>query len=97
MFSGLSRVPTVPAGSAENAALVGAKTVNGPLALEGVDQAGRLHRGHERGVATMSLLGYIACPPTIGPLLARTAAGRTASALSTTNAIVRFISSILSG
>lgn len=32
LFSGLSRFSTVPAGSFANASLVGAKTVNGPLA-----------------------------------------------------------------
>src|SRR5512139_3636427 len=31
LFSGLSRLSTVPAGSLANAASVGAKTVNGPL------------------------------------------------------------------
>ncbi len=30
LFSGLTSVSTVPAGSAANASLVGAKTVNGP-------------------------------------------------------------------
>ncbi|MNR63499.1 hypothetical protein D3C85_1858320 [compost metagenome] len=31
LFSGFTRLSTVPAGNLANAALVGAKTVNGPL------------------------------------------------------------------
>ena len=50
LFSGLSSVSTVPAGSLANAALVGANTVNGPAPLKRVDQAGGLHRGDQRGV-----------------------------------------------
>ena len=50
LFSGLSSVSTVPAGSAANAALVGANTVNGPGPFSVVDQAGGLDRGDQRRV-----------------------------------------------
>ena len=48
LFSGLSSVSTVPAGSLANASSVGANTVNGPGALEGVDEAGGLQRRGQR-------------------------------------------------
>jgi hypothetical protein len=40
----------VPAGSLAKAALVGAKTVNGPAPFSVVDEVGGLHGGDERGV-----------------------------------------------
>ena len=77
MFSGLSSVSTVPAGSFANAALVGAKTVNGPGTLQRVDQARGLHGGDERGVIRRVhgvlddvLVGNISLPPTMGFLAA---------------------------
>ena len=46
----MTSVSTVPAGSLAKAALVGAKTVNGPGAGQRLDQPGRLHRGDQRRV-----------------------------------------------
>ena len=40
LFSGLTRVSTVPAGSFPKAVSVGAKTVKGPAEVERIDQAG---------------------------------------------------------
>jgi len=50
LFSGFSSVSTVPAGSFENAALVGAKYRERSRSFERLDQASGLHRGHQRGV-----------------------------------------------
>src|SRR6266436_2681006 len=73
LFSGLSRVSTVPAGNCANASLVGAKTVNGPLLLSvstrpaALTAATRVVWSAEFiAFETIVLVGYIAAPPTIG-------------------------------
>src|SRR5437016_5751539 len=73
LFSGLSRVSTVPAGNCANASLVGAKTVNGPLLLSvstkpaALTAAIRVVWSAEFiALKTIVLVGYIAAPPTIG-------------------------------
>ena len=48
LFSGFSRSSTVPAGSLAKASSVGAKTVNGPGALQRLDEAGGLDGGDQR-------------------------------------------------
>ncbi len=76
-FSGLSSPSTVPLGSAENAALVGANTVNGPAPFSvstspaALTAATRVVWSLElTALSMMSLLAYIAAPPTIGLLCA---------------------------
>src|SRR6478735_2628384 len=73
LFSGLSRVSTVPAGNAAKAALVGANTVNGPGLLSVSTRPAALTAATSvvwslelTALSTMSLVGYIAAPPTIG-------------------------------
>ena len=76
LFSGLSSVSTVPGGSAANDALVGANTVNGPALLSVSTRPAALTAATSvvwslelTALSTMSLLGYIAAPPTIGALI----------------------------
>src|SRR5258708_32582496 len=73
LFSGLSRVSTVPAGNCANASLVGAKTVNGPLLLSvstrpaALTAATRVVWSVEFiALETIVLVGDIDAPPTIG-------------------------------
>src|SRR5437868_11593022 len=73
LFSGLSSMSTVPAGSLAKASWVGAKTVNGP-GLFSVSTRPAAFTAATRVVwsaeltalSTMSLVGYIAAPPTMG-------------------------------
>ncbi len=72
LFSGLSRVSTVPAGSAANASLVGANTVNGPAPFSVGTSPAALTAATSvvwslelTALSTMSLLEYIGAPPTI--------------------------------
>src|SRR3954471_19309395 len=72
LFSGLSKVSTVPAGSAANAALVGAKTVNGPGPLSVSTRPAAFTAATSvvwslelTALSMMSLVGYIGAPPTI--------------------------------
>ena len=103
LFSGFSRVSTVPAGSFSNAALVGAKTVNGP-APSSVSTRPAACTAATRVVwsleltafSTMFLVGYIGAPPTIG-VAAWPARALTAKAAPIAiAAIVRFIVSLRS-
>src|SRR5829696_9733857 len=76
LFSGLTSVSTVPAGSLSKAALVGAKTVNGPL-LCSVSTSPAAFTAATSVVwsaeftafSTMFFVLYIGAPPTIGLLL----------------------------
>src|SRR6201991_4347447 len=72
LFSGLTRVSTVPAGSLANASLVGANTVNGP----GPDSVSTRPAAFTAATSVvwswdceafsmMFLDGYIAAPPTV--------------------------------
>src|SRR5689334_18880841 len=79
LFSGFTRVSTVPLGSLPKAALVGAKTVNGPgpfnvsTSPAALTAATRVVWSFEwTAFSTMVLLGYIAAPPTMTVLSART-------------------------
>src|SRR6185312_12735052 len=72
LFSGLSRVSTVPLGSAAKASLVGANTVNGPLPSSvstrpaALTAATRVVWSLElTAFSMMFLVGYIGAPPTI--------------------------------
>lgn len=49
LFSGCNSLSTVPPGRASKAALVGAKTVKGPLPQKSLDRAGGLHGGGQCG------------------------------------------------
>src|SRR5438067_6122666 len=69
---GSSSLSTVPAGSAANALFVGAKTVNGPFPLSAPTSPAALTAATSvvwsaelTALSMMSLLGYIACMPTI--------------------------------
>src|SRR5438270_4028939 len=73
LFSGLTSVSTVPAGSLAKAALVGAKTVNGP----GLDSVSTRPAALTAATSvvwsfelsafwTIVLVEYMAAPPTIG-------------------------------
>src|ERR1700754_2882987 len=72
LFSGLTKVSTVPAGNLSKAALVGANTVNGP-ALDKVSTRPAALTAATRVVwsfeltafSTMFLVGYMGAPPTI--------------------------------
>jgi hypothetical protein len=73
LFSGLSSVSTVPAGSAAKAALVGANTVNGPGLFSVSTRPAAFTAATSvvwslelTALSTMSFVGYIAAPPTIG-------------------------------
>ena len=77
LFSGLTSVSTVPAGSCAKAALVGAKTVNGPLPDSVSTRPAALTAATSvvwsfelTALATIVLVGYIAAPPTVGFLAA---------------------------
>ena len=72
LFSGLSSVSTVPAGSASNAALVGANTVNGPGPFSVSTRPAALTAATSvvwslelTALSMMSLVGSIEAPPTI--------------------------------
>src|SRR5471032_1637374 len=72
LFSGLTRLSTVPAGRAANASFVGAKTVNGPLLFSVSTRPAAFTAATSvvwsaelTALSTISLLGYIAWPPTI--------------------------------
>jgi hypothetical protein len=72
LFSGLSRLSTVPAGSAANAALVGANTVNGPGPFSVATRSAALTAATSvvwsfelTALSTMSLFAYIGAPPTM--------------------------------
>ena len=72
LFSGLSKVATVPAGSASNAALVGAKTVKGPGVFKVSTRPAALTAATNvvwsfelTALSMMSLLGSMAAPPTM--------------------------------
>src|ERR1700749_1873263 len=72
LFSGFTRVSTVPAGSFSKAALVGANTVNGPLPSRVSTRPGAFTAATRGGWAfqltafwMMFLEGNIAAPPTI--------------------------------
>ena len=76
MFSGFTRVSTVPAGSLAKASSVGAKTVKGPgpsrvstrpAALTAATRV--LWMGELTAFATMVLLGYMGAPPTVGSFI----------------------------
>src|SRR5215468_1110384 len=73
LFSGLRSVSTVPAGSFVKASFVGAKTVNGPADLSvstrpaALTAATRVVWSLElTALSTMSLVGNIGAPPTMG-------------------------------
>ena len=73
LFSGLSRVSTVPAGNAANAALVGANTVKGPGLFNVATRPAACTAATSvvwsfelTALSTMSFVGYIEAPPTIG-------------------------------
>src|SRR5580698_4853189 len=77
LFSGLSSVSTVPAGSFANAALVGANTVNGPGPFSVSTNPAAFTAATSvvwsaefTALSIMSLLGYISLPPTTGFLAA---------------------------
>src|SRR3954465_8890205 len=79
LFSGFSRVSTVPAGSIEKALLVGANTVNGPGLLSVSTSTAAFTAATSvvwsrefTALSMMSLAGYMGAPPTI--LLAGAAA-----------------------
>src|SRR5258708_13508125 len=72
LVSGLLSVSGVPGGKAANASLVGAKTVNGPALFNVSTSPAALTAATSvvwsaglTALSTMSLLGYIACPPTM--------------------------------
>ena len=90
LFSGLSRVSTVPAGSAVKAALTGANTVNGPMPFSvstrpaALTAATRVVWSLElTALSMMSLLEYIGAPPTITWAEAVTAAAESEAARTT--------------
>src|SRR5579864_3424673 len=71
LFSGLTRLSTVPGGNAANASFVGAKTVNGPAPFSVSTRPAALTAATSvvwsaefTALSTMSFVGYIACPPT---------------------------------
>src|SRR5215813_3782566 len=73
LFSGLRSVSTVPAGSFVKASFVGAKTVNGPADLRVSTRPAALTAATSvvwslelTALSTISLVGYIGAPPTIG-------------------------------
>src|SRR5882762_326567 len=73
LFSGLTRVSTVPAGSLAKASSVGAKTVKGPALLRvstrppALTAATRvLWIGELTAFSTMVLVAYMGAPPTSG-------------------------------
>src|SRR6185437_10057776 len=72
LFSGLSRLSTVPAGSAANASLVGANTVNGPGPSSVSTRPAAFTAATSvvwslecTAFSTMFFDGYMAAPPTI--------------------------------
>ena len=72
LFSGFTRVSTVPAGSLPNAALVGANTVNGPLLCSVSTRPAAFTAATSvvwsfelTAFSTMFFEGNIAAPPTI--------------------------------
>src|ERR1700728_1788146 len=77
LFSGLTRVSTVPAGSLAKASSVGAKTVKGPGLLRVSTRPAALTAatrvlwiGELTAFSTMVLEGYISAPPTVGSFCA---------------------------
>src|SRR5687768_1612115 len=73
LFSGLTRVATVPAGNLPNAALVGAKTVKGPAEFSVSTNPAALTAATNvvwsfelTAFWTMVRVGNIAAPPTMG-------------------------------
>jgi hypothetical protein len=73
LFSGFSSVGTVPGGRAANASLVGANTVNGPGLFSVATSPAALTAATSvvwsaelTALSMMSLVGYMAAPPTIG-------------------------------
>src|SRR6202044_4069909 len=97
LFSGLSRLSTVPAGNLANAALVGANTVNGP----GPDSVSTRPAAFTAATSvvwsleltafcTMFFDGYIGAPPTVtvfSAICANSGAGATVAAKAITAAL----------